>query len=71
MITRNLGNPYPATLREKSFVLPSQQMISGTVGNDQDFQQTERRRNQLPASTIDFSEKQLEHAKKLERSSMK
>jgi hypothetical protein len=39
MITRNICNVDAATLREKSFIPPGQQMVSRTVGNDQDFRQ--------------------------------
>jgi hypothetical protein len=40
MITRNICNVDAATLREKSFLTPGQQMVSRTVGNDQDFEQS-------------------------------
>ena len=50
MITRNICNVDAATLREKSFISPGQQMVSGTVGNDQDFEQGKRRCNQLLAA---------------------
>ena len=39
MITRNICNLDAATLRKKSFISPGQQMVSRTVGNDQDFEQ--------------------------------
>src|SRR5437016_12744523 len=65
MMTRNLCNSNPATLSEKCFITFSQQMVSGTIGNDQHFQQSKRRCNQLPPSIIDFSEKRLEQRKKL------
>ena len=39
MITRNICNVDAATLREKSFISPGQQVVSRTLGNDQDFEQ--------------------------------
>ena len=51
-ITRNFCNADTATLREKCFIAPGQQMVSGTVGNDQDFEQGKRRCNQLLAALI-------------------
>src|SRR3974390_557085 len=64
MITRNICNVYAATLCEKSFISPGQQMVSRTVGNDQDFEQGQRRCNQLLAALIHFSEKRLNQRKK-------
>src|SRR6267154_5917229 len=64
MITRNICNVDAATLREKSFISPGQQMVSGTVGNDQDFEQGKRRCNQLLAALTDFSKKALNQRKK-------
>src|SRR6266699_1222125 len=43
MITRNICNVDAATLCEESFISPGQQMVSRTVGNDQDFEQGKRR----------------------------
>src|SRR6516165_3500188 len=65
MVARNLSNANAVTLSEKSFVALGQQMISRTVGNDQNFQQSKRRRNQLPASIVDFSEKRLNQREEL------
>src|SRR5437870_2742270 len=65
MIPRNLCNPNPATPSEKSFITPGQQMVSRTVGNDQNFQQSKRRRNQFPASIVDLSEKPLKQRNEL------
>src|SRR5258706_175668 len=65
MVTRNICNADAATLREKSFIAPGQQMVSRTVGNDQDFEQGKRRCNQLLAALIHFSEKRLNQGKKL------
>src|SRR5207253_9839495 len=65
MIPRNLCNPNPATPSEKSFITPGQQMASRTVGNDQNFQQSKRRRNQFPASIVDLSEKPLKQRNEL------
>src|SRR6516162_758807 len=59
MVARNLCNTNPATLSEKSFIALGQQMVTRTVGNNQNFQQSKRGRNQLPATTVDFSEKRL------------
>jgi len=39
MITRNICNVDAAALREKSFISLGQQVVSRTVGNDQDFEQ--------------------------------
>src|ERR1700752_495849 len=65
MIARNLCNPNPATLSEQRFIALSQQMVSRAVGNDQDFQQSKRRGNQLPASIVDLSEKRLKQRQEL------
>src|SRR6516165_1068434 len=65
MIARNLSNTNAATLSEKSCVALGQQMISRTVGNDQNLQQSKRRRDQLPASIVDFSEKRLNQPEEL------
>src|SRR5260370_36185878 len=64
MITRNICNVDAATLREKSFISPGQQMVSGTVGNDQGFEQSKRRCNQLLAARTHFSKKGLNQRKK-------
>src|SRR5438045_9746112 len=65
MIPRNLCNPNPATPSEKSFITPGQQMVSRTVGDVQNFQQSKRRRNQFPASIVDLSEKPLKQRNEL------
>src|SRR5215472_13400734 len=64
MIARNLRNADPATLCEKSLIAFGQELVSGAVGNHQDFQQSKSRRNQLFAAFIDFSEKRLQQRKK-------
>ena len=64
MITRNICHVDAATLREKSLISPGQQMVSGTVGNDQDFEQGKRRCNQLLAALTHFSKKGLNQRKK-------
>ena len=56
MIAGNLGDSDPSTLGEKRFIALSQQLVSGTVGHDQDFQQRKSRRNQFPAPAINFAE---------------
>src|SRR6267143_606132 len=65
MITRNICNMDAATLSEKGFIPPGQQMVSRTVGNDQDFEQGQRRCNQLLAALIHFSEEGLNQRQKL------
>src|SRR5208283_2314267 len=64
MIARNVCNVDAATLREKRFISSGQQMVSRTVGNDQDCEQGKRRCNQLLAARIHFSEKGLDQRKK-------
>ena len=64
MITRNICNVDAATLREKSFISPGQQMVSRTVGNDQDYEQGKRRCNQLLAARTHFSKKGFNQRKK-------
>src|SRR5437773_10114835 len=64
MITRNICNVDAATLCEKSFISPGQQMVSRTIGNDQDFEQGKRRCNQLLAARTHFSKKGLNQRKK-------
>jgi len=64
MITRNICNVDASTPCEKSFISPGQQMVSRTVGNDQDFEQGKRRCNQLLAARTDFSKKGLNQRKK-------
>src|SRR2546423_94630 len=64
MITRNICNVDAATLCKKSFISPGQQMVSRTVGNDQDFEQGKRRCNQLLAARTHFSKKGLNQRKK-------
>src|SRR6266851_486128 len=64
MITRNICYVDAATLREKSFISPGQQMVSRTVGNDQGFEQGKRRCSQLLAALTHFSKKGLNQWKK-------
>src|SRR5439155_26111670 len=64
MITRNICNVDAATLCKKSFISPGQQLVSRTIGNDQDFEQGKRRCNQLLAARTHFSKKGLNQRKK-------
>jgi hypothetical protein len=64
MITRNICNVDAATLCEKSFISPGQQIVCRTVGNNQDFEQGKRRCDQLLAARTHFSKKGLNQRKK-------
>src|SRR6267142_1296155 len=64
MITRNICNVDAATLCEKIFISPGQQMVSRTVGNDQVFEQCKRRCNKLLAAPTHVSTERLNQQKK-------
>ena len=64
MLTGNICNVDAPTLCEKSFIARGQQVVSGTVGNHQDFEQVQRRWNQLGAAFVHLSEKGLNQGTK-------
>ena len=53
LITRNFRNADTATLREKCFIAPGQQVVSGTVRNDQDLREIADRRTRSEVPTHD------------------
>src|SRR2546430_11280157 len=64
MHARNLRNLDASAGSKESFITFSEKTISGTVGNDQDLQQSKGRRNQHPAPFVNFLEKGFEEGKK-------
>src|SRR5260370_9384001 len=64
MSTRNSCKVGGGARGGESFISAGQQMVSRTVGNDQDFEQGKRRCNQLLAARTHFSKKGLNQRKK-------